>query len=282
MATLGIAYFLDHVFQWLLRPITLSLADHGHKPEIVFINLTEPFWIQFKLALVGGVILSSPFIFWELWKFVAPGLYKGEKKMALVMAGATGFCFAFGAIFGYAMLSRNAAFYLMGMTDEINNWSKVVEEAASTSVTPAEAPDGTPEVTVPDSEASGGKPAAPKAAAEPAGITIKPMMTMEKIVGFQITLLIGCGLGFELPVVLAILGFLGLVDHKSLWKFNRYAVILCAVAGGILTPGPDVISQLLLAGPLFALYNLSILIVFVINRGQKKKIEALEDQYEQA
>jgi sec-independent protein translocase protein TatC len=60
-----------------------------------------------------------------------------------------------------------------------------------------------------------------------------------------------------------------------LWKFNRYALILCAVVGGVLTPGPDVLSQMLMAGPLFGLYNISILIVWLIERGARERLEKL-------
>jgi sec-independent protein translocase protein TatC len=88
-------------------------------------------------------------------------------------------------------------------------------------------------------------------------------------------MLLGTGAAFELPVVLAVLGWLGLVTARGLWRFNKYALILSAVIGGVLTPGPDVLSQVLMAGPLFGLYNLSILLVWMIERARRKKLEAL-------
>ena len=71
------------------------------------------------------------------------------------------------------------------------------------------------------------------------------------------------------------MGWLGLVKARGLWRFNKYALILSAVVGGVLTPGPDVLSQLLMAGPLFGLFNLSILLVWLIERGRAKHLEAL-------
>ena len=104
---------------------------------------------------------------------------------------------------------------------------------------------------------------------------IEPMVKMDEMVGFMLAMLLGTGAAFELPVVLAVLGWLGLVSARSLWRFNKYALILSAVVGGILTPGPDVLSQVLMAGPLFGLYNISILMVWMIERARRKKLEAL-------
>jgi sec-independent protein translocase protein TatC len=75
-----------------------------------------------------------------------------------------------------------------------------------------------------------------------------------------------------------VLGWMGLVSARSLWRFNRYALILSAVVGGIITPSPDVLSQLLMAGPLYGLFNLSIVIVWMIERARKKRLAALETE----
>src|SRR5881394_3530826 len=105
------------------------------------------------------------------------------------------------------------------------------------------------------------------------GFEIKPSITMQELVGFMLAMLLGTGIAFELPVVLAVLGWIGLVSSKKLWKFDKYALILSAVVGGVLTPGPDVLSQLLMAGPLFGLFNLSIVLVWMIERARRKKLE---------
>ena len=104
---------------------------------------------------------------------------------------------------------------------------------------------------------------------------IEPMVRMDDMVGFMLSMLLGTGAAFELPVVLAVMGWLGLVTARGLWKFNKYALILSAVVGGVLTPGPDVLSQVLMAGPLFGLFNVSILLVWMIERARRKKLEAL-------
>jgi sec-independent protein translocase protein TatC len=98
---------------------------------------------------------------------------------------------------------------------------------------------------------------------------------MDEVVGFMLAMLLGTGVAFELPVVLAVMGWLGLIKAKGLWRFNKYALVLSAVVGGVLTPGPDVLSQVLMAGPLFGLYNVSILIVWIIERARRKKLEEM-------
>jgi sec-independent protein translocase protein TatC len=94
----------------------------------------------------------------------------------------------------------------------------------------------------------------------------------------MVAMLLGSGAAFELPVVLSVLGWMGLITARGLWRFNKYALILSAVVGGVLTPGPDVLSQLLMAGPLFGLFNLSIILVWLIERARRKKLEALEKE----
>lgn len=93
-----------------------------------------------------------------------------------------------------------------------------------------------------------------------------PALTLENVVNFQITLLLGSGAAFELPVVLGVLGWLGVVSAGGLGRFNRCALVLAAVVGAVLTPGTDIYAQLLMAGPLYVLYNLSIGIVWVVGR----------------
>jgi sec-independent protein translocase protein TatC len=88
--------------------------------------------------------------------------------------------------------------------------------------------------------------------------------------------LAGCGLAFELPVVLSIMGWIGLVSSRGMFRFNRYAIVLAVFLGGVLTPSTDPFTQCLLAAPIFLLYNLSILVVWMIERARRKRDAALD------
>jgi len=104
-----------------------------------------------------------------------------------------------------------------------------------------------------------------------AAVTIEPQLTVNEVFGFSIKLLLGCGLIFELPLLITFLAGVGVVTHRSLWRFNRYAIVLSFIVGAIITPGPDVMSQVLVSLPIVALYNLSILIAWYITKRREKR-----------
>jgi sec-independent protein translocase protein TatC len=229
VAMCGSFVFVKKYFEILTRPATKAWAVslHGTTPEFHFASPTEPFWVYTKLAMYGALLIASPFVFWELWKFIAPGLYKKEKRMALGVTIATALCFIGGALFGYFILCTPALTYMLSFAEKFDDF------------------------------------------------VIQPTIMMDEVVGFMLAMLLGTGVAFELPVIMAVLGWLGLVKARQLWKFNKYALILSTVVGGILTPGPDVLSQVLMAGPLFLLYNVSILIVWIIERGARERLAKL-------
>jgi sec-independent protein translocase protein TatC len=221
--------FVKKFFEFLMRPTVhaWTVALHGTEPQFHFLSPTEPFWVYTKLAMYGALLISSPFIFWELWKFVAPGLYRKEKRMALAVTVASAVCFIGGALFGYFVLCTPALTYMLSFAEQLQ------------------------------------------------GFKIEPTITMNDAVGFMTAMLLGTGVAFELPVIMGLLGWLGIVKARQLWRFNKYALILSTVVGGVLTPGPDVLSQVLMAGPLFLLYNVSILIVWMIERAARERLEKL-------
>jgi sec-independent protein translocase protein TatC len=221
--------FVKKYFAILVKPAcdAWRVALHGTEPIFNFAGPTEPFWVYTKLAMYGALLISSPLIFWELWKFIAPGLYKKEKRMALGLTTATALCFIGGALFGYFVLCTPALTYMLSFAEQME------------------------------------------------GFKIQPTIMMDEVVGFMTAMLLGTGVAFELPVIMAVLGWLGIVKAKQLWTFNKYALILSTVVGGVLTPGPDVLSQVLMAGPLFALYQVSILIVWLIERAARERLEKL-------
>jgi sec-independent protein translocase protein TatC len=234
VVTIGSFFFAEKYFELLTRPARVAwTAALKREPVFVFTNPTEAFWVYTKLAMYAALVVSCPFIIWEIWKFIAPGLYRKEKRMALTVTIATAVCFVGGAVFGYVLISKPALTFLFGLSEAFTG---------------------------------------------PLPFKIEPMVKMEEMVGFMLAMLLGTGVAFELPVVLAVLGWLGLVTSRGLWKFNKYALILSTVVGGVLTPGPDVLSQLLMAGPLFGLFQVSIVVVWMIERARRKKMEALSKE----
>jgi sec-independent protein translocase protein TatC len=220
-------FFVAKFFKVLTLPVVRGLTRAGFPPELHVKNVTEVFWVYMKLAIIAGLLIASPFVFWELWKFIAPGLYKKEKKMAATVTAATAGCFIGGTLFGYFTLCEPAAYYMMSLLK--------------------------------DEKYKAGD------------MMIKPVLMMDEVADFLMLTLAGCGAAFELPVIVALLGALGIVSSKQLWKFNKYALVLATVLGAVLTPSTDPFTQMLLAGPLFALYQVSILAVWIIERARKKR-----------
>jgi sec-independent protein translocase protein TatC len=223
--------FVQHYFDWLTRPVRRGLRDAGHEMNFYARSLTEPFWVYMKLAIVGGLLISAPFIFWELWRFIAPGLYKKERRIGIFIAGSIAVCFVGGAVFSYSVMCEPAAYYLTKLCTSF----------------------------------AGDLP-----------FKLDTMLMMDEVASFQMMTLAGCGLAFELPVVISILGWMGIVSSRALLKFNKYAVVLSFVVGAILTPSTDPFTQTLLAVPMFGLYNVAILVVWLLERARRKRDAALE------
>jgi sec-independent protein translocase protein TatC len=230
LAMIASFIFVQHYFDWLTRPVRRGLRDAGHEMNFYAKSLTEPFWVYMKLAIVGGLLVSAPFIFWELWRFVAPGLYRRERRLGILITVSIAVCFLGGAVFSYAFMCEPAAYYLTKLCTTF----------------------------------AGDLP-----------FKLDTMIMMDEVANFQMMTLAGCGLAFELPVILSILGWMGLISSRGLLKFNKYAIVLAFVVGAVLTPSTDPFTQTLLAVPLFGLYNISILVLWFIERARRKRDAAL-------
>lgn len=218
-------YFSEDIYRWLLVP--LQTAWHNNPKlagdaQMHFGALLEPFWVYMSVALWAGIFVSSPFSFYQLWKFIAPGLYKRERNIGIGFAVASAFFFCAGAAFCYYLVLDTMYAYFLSFADA----SRV------------------------------------------------PTLFMTEYLDLTRNMMLGFGAIFELPVFIVVLSALGLVTHRSLWKFNRWFVILAFIIGAILTPSPDVVTQCLMAFPMIALYNLAIVGAYVITKGRERRAAA--------
>ncbi len=239
-----VAYsFKEEIFIFLVRPLLKVWHEQAQanpsigQPTMHFGSLIEPFWTYFSLALWAGVFVASPFIFHQIWKFVAPGLYKNERRYGISFAACSAIFFIGGAIFCYLLVLPAVYNFLLGYST-----SNLAEIARPFGIK--------------------------YSLADP--INLQPTLFMREYLAFTRKLLIGFGLVFELPLVIFFLSLIGMVTHRGLWKFNRWWIVLSFVIAAALTP-PDVISQLLMAGPLVVLYNLSIGIAYVMTRRRERR-----------
>ncbi len=190
-------YFLS---DWLTALLTRPV------PRLVFLTPAEAFVVKLKVALIAGLFLAAPAVFYQFWRFVKPALLPRETRyVALAVIFSTLF-FCLGVAFSYLVVLPVGLKFLLGF------------ETAK----------------------------------------LQPMLSIDRYITFISEFLLAFGLVFQIPVVIFFLTKLGIVTPRLLMKQQKVAIVIIFIVAGILTP-PDVISQLLMAGPLLVLYEISIL-----------------------
>jgi len=182
------------------------------------------FFVALKVSFFAGLLGALPFILYQLWSFIAPGLYDNEKKMVAPFVIGGSVMFFIGVLFAYYVVTPFGFQFLITF----------------------------------------------------GSFLYTPLINIEDYVGFFSKIMMGFGLAFELPVFAYFLAILGLITDKSLKDFFKYAVIIIFVIAALLTP-PDVLTQLLMAGPLIILYGISIFIVRMVNPHVEDEDEDEED-----
>ena len=221
----------------LARPLIHAWANHkdnlGDAAALHFKGLIEPFWTYMSLAFWLGLIAASPFLFYQLWAAITRVRAPAGRRYALPFALASFGCFAGGAVFCYLVVMPMAFDFFLGYADK-NLASMRTALGVHLEL------------------------------ARP--LALKPALFIDPYLKMTVRLLIAFGVVFELPIAVFFLSSIGLVTHRSLWRFNRWAIVIAFVVAAILTPGPDIVSQIAMAVPLVLLYNLSIGIAWLVAR----------------
>jgi len=200
------AYFIS---EWLVNVVSAPLEDVG----VYFKAPAEAFLVRLKISIFAGAIVAIPVIFYQIWMFIGPGLYKSEVKVVVPIVLSSTVFFLVGGGFCFFYVIPLAMRFLLDFATE----------------------------------------------------QMQPMIMIGDYISFAGMLVLAFGLVFELPVASFILGRMGVIDHKLLGRGRRYAVVGILILGSLLTP-PDLISQVLLAGPLYLLYEISIIVVRITGR----------------
>ncbi len=226
-------YFHEPLLEWMIQPLNDALIEVGKKSVhaangmVTTSQVGGAFFVALKVAFFSAILASLPVILWQVWLFIAPGLYENEKKMILpfVFGGTT--MFVVGVAFAYYVVTPFGFDFLITF----------------------------------------------------GSFKFTPLINIEDYVGFFTKIMFGFGLAFELPVFSYFLALLGLVDDRQMTSFFKYAIVLIFITAALLTP-PDVLTQLLMAGPLIILYGFSILIVKMVNPAPKEEEEDEDDEDE--
>lgn len=247
-----VCYFVwNPIFDFLTQPICHSLEKRGQTCGLILLKLQEGFFVAMRIAFFGGFVLAFPVVGYQMWRFVAPGLYRSEKNALLPFLIASPVMFIMGAAFAYYVILPWAFDFFLGFQQG-----------------PLALPD---DATTAATAASGVAAAASGPTKAPwAGIVFQG--SVEEYLALTTKFILAFGLSFQLPVALTLMGKAGLVSSEGLASVRRYAVIVILILAAMVTP-PDVISQVVLFSVIYGLYEISI---FLVRRIEKKR--ELEEQ----
>jgi sec-independent protein translocase protein TatC len=204
IAFVCLAPWAGELYAWLAQPMLAKLPQGG---QMIATDVTTPFFVPLKVAMMAAFLLALPYVLYQGWRFVAPGLYVHEKRLVLPLVVASTLLFFCGMAFAY--------FVVFPLVFGFIN------------------------------------------ATAPAGVAV--MTDIDKYLGFVLGMFMAFGVTFEVPVAVVVMVRMGLVSVEKLREMRPYVVVGAFVAGAIFTP-PDVVSQFLLALPLWLLYEVGIVV----------------------
>ena len=210
----------EEVFLMLLEPLKIAAAGSSDG-QIYHRDITESFFVLLKTSLFSGVIIAIPVIMYQIWLFIAPGLYANERRTAIPFVVFSTICFLGGGWFCYKLILPFAYEFLLAFASDVS----------------------------------------------------QPQLMMQEYLSVTTKLILAFGAIFEMPIITTFLAKMGVVNHMMMLRFWRYAVVICFIVGAMLTP-PDLISQVMLAGPMMLLYFISVGCAYIFGpRGDQLKTQ---------
>ena len=217
--------FRTEILSWLVIPYQHAWAVKLNKPLVLqTLAPADAFLGYFELSLMSGIILAAPVIFYQLWAFISPGLYKKEKRLIVPFVFFSSTLFAGGVAFAYYVAFPFSFNYFLSLHGEVRQ-----------------------------------------------GVELTQQVTLEYFIDFATRFLLAFGVVFELPLFIAFLVLANIVTPKQLLRFGRWATVLAFALGAVVTPGPEVTSQIAVSSALIGLYFLSIPIAFLLKPRSKDK-----------
>src|SRR6195256_1310772 len=213
----GICWWkVERIYDVMQRPIMDALRANGLAEKLVYLNPTEPFNLYLKVAALAGLFLTSPFVLYQVWMFISPGLYRNEKRYVVPFMVSTITLFTAGGYFGYKIVYPAALDFLIRF-----------------------------------------------------GKQFKPMITISEYTSLFLSIVLGMGLIFELPILVFFLSLMGIVSPGFMWKNFRYSILVIFIVAAIVTPTTDILNMCIFAAPMIALYALSIGIAYLVHPKQR-------------
>jgi sec-independent protein translocase protein TatC len=215
----GAAYgFHEKIYQLMQAPITYALKKHGLPTQLIIHNPVDGFNMYLKVSFMAGCIIASPFVLYQLWLFISPGLYQNEKRYVMPFMAATVSLFLAGAFFGYRWVFPGSLDFLFSFSRQF-----------------------------------------------------RPLIEVNEYTDLFLTVILGLGIAFELPILVFFLSLFGIVSPRFLWKNLRFAILIIFIIAAIITPTPDPLTMCVFATPLLCLYLLSIAVSYMVHPARRRK-----------
>jgi len=209
---------VEKIYDIMQRPMMDALRANGMSEKLVYTNPTEPFNLYLKVAALAGLFLTSPLVLYQVWLFIAPGLYRKEKKYVVPFMVSTILLFTAGGYFGYKFVYPYALNFLVSFSKQF-----------------------------------------------------QPMITINEYTSLFLTVILGMGLIFEMPILIFFLALMGIVSAGFMWKNFRYAILVIFIIAAIVTPTTDMLNMCIFAAPMIVLYAVSIGVAWVVHPKQRAK-----------
>lgn len=231
---LGLFTFSNELYSLLAEPLLVHLPQGS---SMIATEVASPFLTPFKLAMVTAIFISMPFILYQLWAFIAPGLYKHEKSMAYPLLFSSIILFYLGMVFAYFVVFPLMFSFFTGIALE--------------------------------------------------GVTM--MTDITKYLDFVLKMFFAFGMAFEVPIATIIVISTGMITADKLAEKRPYIIVVAFIFGMLLTP-PDIVSQMLLAVPMWILFELGLIFSRILSRKkarldkerEEREEQELDDEFEQA
>jgi sec-independent protein translocase protein TatC len=210
----------EAIFGWMQKPIVFALKNHNLPVNLVYTNPTDPFNMYLKISLIVGIFVASPFVLYQVWAFIAPGLYKSERRYVAPFLFSTVGLFVAGGYFAYKMVYPAALNFLIEYSAQFT-----------------------------------------------------PMITINEYTNLFMTIVLGLGVVFEMPILVFFLALFGIVSPGWMWRNLRYSILVIFIIAAIITPTTDIMNMCIFAAPMVVLYLASIGVAYLVHPKQRKKRE---------
>jgi len=236
----------EPMLEFISQPLAEVLRNRGEDARLIFTAPQEKFFVLIRISIIMGFAVSFPVIAHQLWRFVAPGLYKSEKGAILPFLVASPVLFLMGASFAHYVVTPLAMNFFIGFSDAIPALANLIAGEGT-----FENPDAVPED----------------------GIQTIFLGSVRESLDLALKFIFAFGLCFQLPVLLTLMGKAGLVTAAGLGNVRKWAVVGILTLAALVTP-PDVITQLILFVVVYGLYEISIVLVRLVERSRLRRLRA--------